>query len=233
MISKKEWNLLKKSHKHKETAFVSAYINSPCYHLITRFLIDKNITPNQVSISTIFLAIGASLAYIYGNFIAGAILVQLINIVDGVDGEIARIKNIGSPYGEIIDSLSDRVVEIVLCLSIGYGVWNVRGLVLGWVFSLIGITGFLGGNYLTELVGARAGREVLKKSWKDLKRLIKFRLNHRSNQLFIIFVLSLLGRPELALLIIGIISVFYSVIRFYQMLPHFIKNFPGRVIRLI
>jgi len=44
MIPKKEWNLLKKSHKHKETAFVSAYINSPCYHLITRFLISKNIT---------------------------------------------------------------------------------------------------------------------------------------------------------------------------------------------
>lgn len=78
MIPKKEWNLLKRSHKHKETAFVSAYINSPCYHFITRFLIDKNVTPNQVSISTIFLAIGAALAYIYGNFIVGGILVQLI-----------------------------------------------------------------------------------------------------------------------------------------------------------
>jgi phosphatidylglycerophosphate synthase len=226
MIPKKEWNLLKKSHKHKETAFVSAYINSPCYHLITWFLIDKNISPNQVSISTIFLAIGASLAYIYGNFIGGGILVQLINVVYGVDGEIARIKRIGSPYGEIVDSLSDRVVEIILCLSIGYGVWNVRGSVLGWWFSLVGIIGFLGGNYLTELGGARAGREVLKESWKDLKRLIKFRLNHRSHQLFIIFVLSLLGRPELALLLIGIISVFYSALRFHQMLPH-LKELPS------
>jgi len=223
MISKKEWNSLKRTHQHKETAFVSAYINSPCYHLITRFLIDKNITPNQVSISTIFLAIGAALAYIYGNFIAGAILVQLVNIVDGVDGEIARIKHLGSPFGEIIDSLSDRVVEIVLCLAIGYGVWHTRGSVLGWAFSLIGIIGFLGGNYLTELAGARAGREVLKKSWKDLKRLMKFRLNHRSNQLFIIFVLSLLGRPELALLLIGAISVFYLALRFYKMLPHLQK----------
>jgi len=223
MISKKEWNSLKKSHQHKETAFVSAYINSPCYHLITRFLIDKNITPNQVSISTIFLAIGAALAYIYGNFIAGGILVQAINIVDGVDGEIARIKHIGSPYGEIIDSLSDRVVEIVLCLAIGYGVWSVRESVLGWLFSLIGIIGFLGGNYLTELAGARAGREVLKKSWNNLKRLMKLRLNHRSHQLFIIFVLSLLGRPELALLLIGIISVFYLALRFYKMLPHLQK----------
>jgi len=226
MISRKEWNSLKRTHKHKETAFVSAYINSPCYHLITRFLIDKNITPNQVSISTIFLAIGAGLAYIYGNFIAGAILVQLINIVDGVDGEIARIKRIGSPYGEIIDSLSDRVVEIVLCLAIGYGVWHTKGSVLGWAFSLIGIIGFLGGNYLTELVGARAGSKVLKKSWKELKKLIKFRLNHRSNQLFIIFVLSLLGRPELALLLIGIISVFYLALRFYKMLPY-LKKLPS------
>jgi len=224
MISKKEWNSLKRTHQHKETAFVSAYINSPCYHLITRFLIDKNITPNQVSISTIFLAIGAALAYIYGNFIAGAILVQLVNIVDGVDGEIARIKHLGSPFGEIIDSLSDRVVEIVLCLAIGYGVWHTRGSVLGWAFSLIGIIGFLGGNYLTELAGARAGREILQKSWKELKRLIKFRLNHRSNQLFIIFVLSLLGRPELALLLIGAISFFYSALRFYQMLPHLKKT---------
>ena len=76
MIPKKEWDSLKSSHKHKETAFVSAYINSPCYHFITRFLIDKNVTPNQVSISTIFLAIGAALAYIYGNFIVGGRLIQ-------------------------------------------------------------------------------------------------------------------------------------------------------------
>jgi len=40
MIPKKEWNSLKRSHKHKETAFVSAYINSPCYHFITRFLLS-------------------------------------------------------------------------------------------------------------------------------------------------------------------------------------------------
>ena len=226
MIPQKEWNLLKKSHKHKETAFVSTYINSPCYHFITRFLIDKNITPNQVSISTIFLAIGAALAYIYGNFIAGGILVQVINIVDGVDGEIARVKHLGSPFGEIIDSLSDRVVEIVLCLSIGYGVWSARGSILGWVFSLIGIIGFLGGNYLTELAGARIGREILKKSWQDLKRLMKLRLNHRSNQLFIVFVLSLLARPELALLLVGIISVFYSALRFYKMLPY-LKKLPS------
>ena len=226
MIPKKEWDSLKKSHKHKETAFVSAYINSPCYHFITRLLIDKNITPNQVSISTIFLAIGAALAYIYGNFIAGGILVQVINIVDGVDGEIARIKHIGSSYGEIIDSLSDRVVEIVLCLSIGYGIWSARGSILVWVFSLIGIIGFLGGNYLTELVGARIGKEILRESWKGLKRLIKFRLNHRSNQLFIVFVLSLLGRPELALLLVGIISILYSVLRFCKMLPY-LKKFSG------
>ena len=109
MISKKEWNLLKRTHQHQETAFVSAYINSPCYHLITRLVIDRNITPNQVSIFTIFLAIGAALAYIYGDFIAGGILVQVINIVDGVDGEI-------------VDSLSDRIVEIFLCLAIGYSI---------------------------------------------------------------------------------------------------------------
>jgi len=223
MIPKKEWDLLKKSHKHKETAFVSTYINSPCYHLITRFLIDKNITPNQVSISTIFLAMGAALAYIYGNFIAGGILVQVINIVDGVDGEIARIKHTGSPYGEIIDSLSDRVVEIVLCLAIGYGVWHAKGSFSGWAFSLIGIIGFLEGNYLTELVGARGRKEILKKSWQELKKLIKFRLNHRSNQLFIVFVLSLLGRPELALLLVGIISILYSALRFYKMLPYLKK----------
>jgi len=166
------------------------------------------------------LAIGAALAYIYGNFIVGGILVQLINIVDGVDGEIARIKHLGSKFGEIVDSLSDRIVEILLCLAIGYSIWHTKGSVLGWVFSLIGLIGFLEGNYFTELVGARAGRRVLEQSWRGLKSLVKFRLNHRSNQLFIIFVFSLLGRPELALLLIGIIAFFYSGLRLYKMLPY-------------
>ncbi|GAJ09728.1 unnamed protein product, partial [marine sediment metagenome] len=34
---------------------------------------------------------------------------------------------------------------------------------------------------------------------------------------------SLLGRPELALLLVGIISILYSALRFYKMLPYLKK----------
>lgn len=157
----------------------------------------------------------------------GGILVQLINIVDGIDGEIARIKHMGSQYGEIIDSLSDRLVEIALCTAIGYGVWQTKGVVWGWAFGLVGVVGFLGGNYLTELTGCRAGKKVLRNSWKDLQKTLKFRLNHRSNQLFIIFILSLLGWPEWALLAIGGISIFSSTLRFHKMVAY-LKESPRR-----
>jgi CDP-L-myo-inositol myo-inositolphosphotransferase len=219
MISKEEWDSLRRNHEHEETAFVSRYINSPCYHFITRFLIDKNITPNQVSIATLFIGLISAIFYAHGNFILGGILVQLTSIVDGVDGEIARIKHSSSKFGEVVDSLCDRGVEAAICLGIGYGVWVAKGTTFAWIFSFLGIVGFFLGNYLTELAKSRVGEEIVKKSWERLHKSIKFRLNHRSNQFFIIFLFSLFGMPEISLLIVALISFFYSVVRFQKMLP--------------
>jgi len=86
-------------------------------------------------------------------------------------------------------------------------------------FGIIGIAGFFLGNYLTELARSRVGEEITKRSWKRLHKSVKFRLNHRSNQFFIIFLLSLFGISEISLLIVALISFFYSALRFKKMLP--------------
>ena len=40
-----------------------------------------------------------------------------------MDGEISRVKNMSSSIGGIIDSLSDRCVEILVFTDIAYGAW--------------------------------------------------------------------------------------------------------------
>ena len=74
---------------------VSRRLNRQISTRITKFLVRTNITPNIISIITFILAmIGALFFFFNGyiNLIIGAILAQASSVIDGCDGEIARLK---------------------------------------------------------------------------------------------------------------------------------------------
>jgi len=52
-----------------------------------------------------------ALLYLWRLDPVAGILVQLASIVDGVDGELARARNMASPVGAFLDSLLDRIAD--------------------------------------------------------------------------------------------------------------------------
>nr|HMO96211.1 CDP-alcohol phosphatidyltransferase family protein [Tepidiformaceae bacterium] len=73
---------------------VSRYLNRPLSRPTARAVARLPVTPNQVTAFTLLLAIATGGMVAAGWHVAGGIFIQVGSVVDGVDGELARIKNL-------------------------------------------------------------------------------------------------------------------------------------------
>ncbi|HKS90314.1 MAG TPA: CDP-alcohol phosphatidyltransferase family protein, partial [Tepidiformaceae bacterium] len=80
---------------------VSRHLNRPLSRPIARALAHTPVTPNMVTALTLLLSIAATLLIATGFQIAGGIGIQVVSVVDGVDGELARLTNKASRFGAI------------------------------------------------------------------------------------------------------------------------------------
>ena len=72
------------------------------------------ITPNQVTLIAFAVAVAAAAGFALGAPIAGALLVALASVLDGSDGEVARLTYRSSPYGAFLDAVLDRAADGIL-----------------------------------------------------------------------------------------------------------------------
>lgn len=114
--------------------FVSRHLNRRVSRPVARLLGRTPVTPNQVSIASLGVALGAFAAFAFDQPIAGGLLVQTSSIVDGVDGDLARLKRMTSAFGGFMDSVLDRYADALIILGLtmwtagdgsGSGVWVV------------------------------------------------------------------------------------------------------------
>jgi phosphatidylglycerophosphate synthase len=97
-------------------------INRYYAHLIdpffTKLVYDLRMTPNQVTVVTGLIGVGAGVAFLFRQWVLGAILLQLHHFLDGADGNLARLTNRCTPLGAKLDKISDQVVRLVLFASL-------------------------------------------------------------------------------------------------------------------
>ena len=134
--------------------FVSHHLNRHISRPIARALTHTPLTPNQVSFISLGVAIGSFVGFVYGYYIVGAILAQASSIVDGVDGDLARAKNMTSAFGGFLDAILDRYADAIILL--GLTVWAAKS-VGGDLEVYVWITGFLAlsGSFLVTYTRAR------------------------------------------------------------------------------
>jgi phosphatidylglycerophosphate synthase len=101
---------------------ISRALNRRLSQAITRRLLPLRVTPNQITaVASLFGIAGAGAAYRggYWNLLAGTMLFQTQSILDGCDGEIARVKYLQSRAGEWFDQAADDVLNIAFLLAVG------------------------------------------------------------------------------------------------------------------
>ncbi|WP_440680922.1 CDP-alcohol phosphatidyltransferase family protein [Candidatus Pelagibacter sp. HIMB1623] len=116
-------------------------IYSRAANKITPFFL--NFTPNQVTILSGFFGMIGSFLLIFDNYLtlfSAAILIQLFSILDLVDGNIARIKNLQSKFGMWLDIFFDKLVDLLIIFIAPLGVYLSNGdpNILIWGIVLMG-----------------------------------------------------------------------------------------------
>jgi phosphatidylglycerophosphate synthase len=103
------------------------WLNRELYHplayRLARLLARTPVTPDQVSILGALCVIAAGFAYVRTGWALsvplGLLLHMAWHVVDGADGDLARMTGRSSPFGETVDGLSDYLGHIALYLMLG------------------------------------------------------------------------------------------------------------------
>src|SRR5205823_1769436 len=78
---------------------ISRYLNRPVSTRISMALAPLRPSPDALSVAALFLGLVAALLLAHGVGIVGGLMVQAASVIDGVDGEIARLQVRGGPRG--------------------------------------------------------------------------------------------------------------------------------------
>jgi phosphatidylglycerophosphate synthase len=124
--------------------FMSRFVERPISIAISRRLVNTPVTPNQITVISILIGLlGAWFISIHRGFwqVLGSLLFLLHSIVDGCDGEIARIKFMESRLGGILDFWGDNIVHAAVFAAIGMEWWKYSGSVVPLFLSAIAVAG--------------------------------------------------------------------------------------------
>jgi phosphatidylglycerophosphate synthase len=155
-----------------DLGFVARRLNKPVSFFITRHLLCRlPFTPNQVTLGAALVGLLGALLVAAGSpalMVWGFFLAHLQSILDGCDGELARVRFQQSALGEWLDTLVDDGLNIVLFACIGVGVFRATGNPLALAAGFVAAALHVGYDVVAyrELKIQGEGGEIIKVHWR-------------------------------------------------------------------
>jgi 1L-myo-inositol 1-phosphate cytidylyltransferase / CDP-L-myo-inositol myo-inositolphosphotransferase len=184
--------LLRRSLGKQEDGPVSRLLNRPVSTRLSMALAKLRPSPDLVSAIALLLAIVAAAVLAKGAGVVGGVLVHLASVVDGMDGEVARLQLRARPLGAFLDGLADRLGDAAIVA--GLGLWALEGSdpsTVVWVTAAA----------LTGSILSMASKDRIRGLGlpRPVERGPFYALAGRDGRLLLVTVGALLGRPLLAL----------------------------------
>jgi archaetidylinositol phosphate synthase len=136
----------------------------------------SGINPNVLSALSVVFAAAFAVAYLVsGPFLYLAPLFVILSaFFDAIDGKVARMRNMASKRGDLVDHFLDRVSDVLLSAGIGFSVFSHPA------YAFLGLEGILLTSYMgTQSQALGVGR--------DYSGIVG-----RADRLVLIFVFSIL-----------------------------------------
>jgi len=108
---------------------IDLFVHRPLAHLIARAAYPTAVTPDQLTILSMFVGIGAgwctwsSLSRGAGYLAAGGALLIASAVVDCSDGQLARMRQSSSRFGRMLDGLVDAIVQAAVIPPVLAHLW--------------------------------------------------------------------------------------------------------------
>jgi len=179
---------------------ISRHLNRPLSTRITRYLLRTDITPNHVSFFSFILAMVGALFFFlggYSNLVIGALLAQAASVIDGCDGEIARLKFQVTEFGGWFDAVLDRYADAFLLFGLTYHVYITNRDISTLFIGFLAIIGTFMNSYTADKYDGLMKRKLVPGKYY-------FRMG-RDVRMFIIFLGALLNQPLSVLALIALL----------------------------
>ena len=178
---------------------VSRYLNRPVSIRISRRLVDHPITPNQISLFSFLCSVlAAGLFALEGYFalLLGGLMAQFASILDGCDGEVARLKHQSSAYGGWFDAVLDRYADAFLLFGL---TWHAYAVKMDSFILLVGFMAIIGSFMLSYTADKHDSlmRDLIS-SGKGLRM-------GRDIRVFLIFLGAVFNQAYLTLVVIAVV----------------------------
>jgi phosphatidylglycerophosphate synthase len=108
-------------------SFLSRHIHRPISRFITKGLAKTAVTPNAVTLFNIVVGLAGAFFLAKGVYVLqllGSLLFLSSTILDGVDGELARLTLKESVFGHYLDIVGDNVVHVAVFFGIALGLYR-------------------------------------------------------------------------------------------------------------
>jgi len=136
---------------------------------ISRQLIKLPITPNMVSIFTLGVGVASGFFFACGGYwstLAGAVLSWWASVLDGCDGEVARLKLLESDFGCWLETICDYLYYLLIFGGMAIGLTRTSGnstyLTLGAVLLVGAVMSFLVAGFGRSRLAAGRPEQYLK-----------------------------------------------------------------------
>ncbi|MDP3998911.1 MAG: sugar phosphate nucleotidyltransferase [bacterium] len=188
-----------------QDGFISKKLNRRLSTFLTKFLIKTPVSPNFISFTLPLLAIPTFFLLAQGAYpwlFFGGILIQLMSVLDGCDGEIARLKFLHSKWGAWVDPILDRYIDAAFIAGMAYGYWKITDNEFIFPISAFIILVMMLDQYISPHFKSKVGKEL---RWN---RRIAFKRDVRS----LFLALGAMTNQILPVLILYLVIFQYQVI---------------------
>ena len=200
--------------------FMARHVERPISLAISRRLARTAITPNEMSLISIAVGICAGPFFLSSRPLMqtiGALLFLAHSILDGCDGELARLKFQQSRWGGILDFWGDNVVHTVIFGSMAVG-WSLSAgslwplaLGAGAVLGTLGSAAFVYWRVMRRKDdGGALFTSVSDSPGRPLTRLLDSA--SRRDFIYLVILLALFGRSNWFLVLAGIGAPVYFLL---------------------
>jgi CDP-L-myo-inositol myo-inositolphosphotransferase len=198
---------LRRSLSKYDDGPVSRYLNRPISTRIAMPLAAIGISPDLLSVISALLGFLGAWLLGSGVAIAGAIAVHACSVLDGVDGEVARLRMRSSARGALFDGTLDRLADAALVG--GLAVWAVDEGAAPTTVVLLAVAAAT----VSMLSMASKDRIAALALLPAPERRIGWLLGGRDGRLLVIAVLGAFAQPSWALAVIAVSGSLALIVR--------------------
>lgn len=147
--------IYKASKKRRDINRFTEYVARPPAAIAVWLLAKTPITPNQVTFLSAFVAAGAAamFALLPGSYlwlVVAALVYEFSFVLDCADGQLARLRQIASPLGHLLDFLMDELKAMLIFACVAARLWQETGDERLLVVGLAGLFCLAAGLSLTS-----------------------------------------------------------------------------------